>query len=230
MAKVSFQYDVIADKNIRKQVEGHAKEIRGHLERTGKSVVEIGRRMQLVYDALSPAMFRAWLECECGWNRSTASNYMQAARVFGDCDCLGQIQPAAIVALSRQNVPESVTAAALELARNGEVINHRRAQALLAEAGVQPVHKSAGVARKPHTAAVAAAMATFTADSVQALQQSLDAFAANVDLLASQLDEGDRLALADRFLSLAVQIRQPQPTASRPGKTARKAAAAMATA
>lgn len=207
MSRTAFRYELIADKSLRKRVQSQAHQIQGLLQVSAAAVVEIGRRMQDVYDGLSAALFRAWVECEFGWNRSTASNYMQAARVFGDCDCLQQIQPSALIALSRQNVPASVSATALDRARNGELVTLKSVQQLLQAAGVQPNHASAGVARKPHTAAAAVAVAALAADPAAALRETLDTFVVNIDRLAESLSKDDRNAIADRFLQLAIQIR-----------------------
>lgn len=226
MAQVSFQYAVIQDQKVRQQVESQAKAIRGLLERSAAAVVDIGQRMQAVHDVLSPAMFRAWAECEFGWAHSTIVNYMQAARVFGECDCLKQIQPSAVVMLSRRNVPEKVIAQALELARSGGLVTMKRVQQLFADAGVQPASKTAGVARKPHTAAAAVAVAALNDDPVAALRQSLNTFTTNIDRLAESLSSDDRNALADQFLQLALQIRQIGPAA--PVKPARKSSRKMA--
>lgn len=222
MAQVSFQYDVIQDKTARKHAESQAKAIKDLIHRSGEAVVEIGRRLQEVHGAITPAMFRAWVEVEFSWTMSTVSNYMQAARVFGDVDCLGQFQPAGIVALARRNVPESVIQEALKLARGGSVITGKVAKRLLDHAGVQPSNPTAGKARKPETAAAAMAVAAVQVDSAAALRQTLDAFVANMDQLAASMSFDDRNALADRFLQLALQIRAAHAPAAVAPKSPRK--------
>lgn len=217
MTQASFQYDDITDKTTRRKVESQTKEIRGLMERTGQSVVEIGRRMQAVHDLLPLKLFVAWVDCEFGWSRPQAINYMQAARVFGELDCLKQFQPAALVALARRSVPESAIAAAVTRARAGELITHKVAKSLLVAAGVQPQPKAGGVARS-----------TPAADPVAALRSTLSTFVTDIDRWSETLSDDDRNDLADQFLQLAYQIRQaaPQPAGPPQRKGRRKLAAA----
>ncbi|MBX3448199.1 MAG: DUF3102 domain-containing protein [Planctomycetaceae bacterium] len=214
MAKVIFQYDVIADKALRKRAELGAKEIKALIQRTGEAVIEIGRRLTEIRESMPAPVFRAWYEVEFCWNQPTVSNYMQAARVFGDLDCLERFQPSAIVALARKNVPQKVIDEAVGLARGGETVTLSRVKLLLEQAGVQSTNPSAGKHRKPERAAAALAVATVRADSAESLRQTLDSFVANLDQLAAGLTPDDRNAIADRFLQLAMQLKGLDRTAN----------------
>lgn len=207
MATASFQYDGIKDAALRSKAKASAKEIKLLIRRTGEAVVEIGRRLTEVRASMSAAMFRVWTEVEFCWNQPTVSNYMQAARVFGDLDCLEQFQPSAIVALARKNVPQKVIDEAVGLARGGETVTLSRVKLLLEHAGVQPNNSSAGKHRKPEKAAAALAVATARVDSAESLRQTLDTFVANLDQLAAGMTTDDRNAIADRFLQLAMQLK-----------------------
>lgn len=232
MARVTFQYDVIKDAGLRKQAETQAKEIKTLIRRSGEAVVQIGKRLASVRESMSPAMFRAWVEVEFCWNQSTASNYMQAAKVFGEADCLAEFQPSAIIALARRNVPQTVIDEAFRLARSGDVVTRTVVNGLFDRAGVKPAHASAGKHRKPETAAAALAVASTSLGSAEALRQTLDSFVLNLDQLAGALSPDDRNAIADRFLELAVQLRgMGGKTSSKPATKSpnrRKAALAAA--
>lgn len=207
MATATFQYDGIKDTALRSKAKASAKEIKLLIRRTGEAVVEIGRRLTEVRASMSAAMFRVWTEVEFCWNQPTVSNYMQAARVFGELDCLEQFQPSAIVALARKNVPQKVIDEAVGLARGGETLTLSRVKLLLEQAGVQSTNPSAGKHRKPEKAAAALAVATARVDSAESLRQTLDTFVANLDQLTAGLTTDDRNAIADRFLQLAMQLK-----------------------
>ena len=149
MARVQFNYEMLEDTAAARQAQESAREIQKLLEKSAESVVQIGKLMTQVKERLSPAVFIAWVECEFGWGPSVATNYMQAARVFGDLDCLKQFQPSPICTLARKNIPEAVVKKAIKLARDGELITFTVVSKLLKEAGHKPTNPSAGKVRKP---------------------------------------------------------------------------------
>jgi hypothetical protein len=105
--------------SVQKSVREQVQTIHGLLARTSVNVVQIGLRLQFVRDRLGRLHFRPWLKAEFAWSQSTASNYMRAAKTFGDLDCLERFQPAALFALARKKVPAACRAEAIRLARRG---------------------------------------------------------------------------------------------------------------
>lgn len=231
MSRISFNYEVIVEADTRKRVESEAKQIKVHLQRSGEAVVNIGHRLRAVKELLKPSLFRTWIETEFCWQIPTAWNYMQAAEAFGDAgEALKNFQPFGIVSLSRKNVPREVQVEAIQLAQKGQQITGKVAARLIQAAGVQPTHVSAGKARKPLTAVVAAvAAASSPMESVAALKSTLDNFTNNLAMFAEALDKTARDELADKFFQMAMQLRglttPAAATSSAPG--ARKRVAAL---
>lgn len=123
MAKsVSFNYKLLQDGKIRAAAQENAKQIHSMLAKTGQTLVEIGRRLQAMHEAMGSAVFREWVLCEFQWQQSTASNYMRSALVFGEQENLSLFQPAAIIALSRRNIPQTLIDEALRRAHGGEPV------------------------------------------------------------------------------------------------------------
>jgi len=218
MARKSFNYDLVKDGAARRKAQAHAKDIRVLLERTAEAVVSIGHKLREVRDSMTPAMFRAWLEAEFKWTWSVAINYMQAAKVFGDVDCLKQFQPSAVVSLSRKNVPETAIRQALAQARKGEVVTYRVAKKLLDDHGYKPIRKDAGtgVTCNVHGDKL------LSAADVGALQRSLDTLSAELNGLLARLSHDDREALADRFFRLAMELKGPSQMAATNKRTKRR--------
>jgi hypothetical protein len=226
MAKTSFNYESLKDAKVAKQARESAKQIRLLLQKTAESVVQIGKLMATVRDGMTPVTFLAWVECEFGWVQSVASNYMQAAEKFNDLDCLKQIQPTAIIRLSRKNVPESVINDAVAKARAGEMVTASMVNRMLVAAGHKPTHASAGKPRKP---ASARSIAHASTASVEQLTSSLDELSRNIG--AMTLAQTEREALAAKFFEMAMSLRMPVATEApaKPaakGKTSSKAPAA----
>jgi hypothetical protein len=128
----SFDYDNLLP-SIQKQVREETDVIRCLLAKTAANIVQIGLRLQLVRNRVGRDHFAAWLQAEFRWSRSVASNYMRAAKVFGDIDCLDQFQPSALYVLAREKTPEPARKEALDRARQGEQITKSHAETLLAQ-------------------------------------------------------------------------------------------------
>jgi hypothetical protein len=134
---------------------------------------------------------------------------MQAARVFGDLDCLKQFQPSAICMLARKNVPESAVKEAIKRARAGEVISYSLVHKLLKAAGHKPTNGSANKFRKPMLRPIPAARATFSQ-----VQESVESLASLLGSLA--IEQAERESLATRFFEMAMTLRlgPAQPAAA----------------
>ncbi len=117
----AFDYGSLKPED-RQEVRKEAGEIRGFLENTAVNIVQIGYRLNSVHERIGRSRFQAWLAAEFQWDQSTASNYMRAAAVFCDVNCLKNFQPGALYELVRKRVPEVARAEAIDRARKGERI------------------------------------------------------------------------------------------------------------
>lgn len=223
--KVSFNYDSLGDATKGREAREHAKQIQKLLEKSAASVVEIGQRMIAVRAMMAPKMFLVWVASEFGWGPAAATNYMQAARSFGDLDCLKQFQPSAICMLARKNIPTDVVDKAIALARSGEVVSHRGVNEMLNVAGHKSTHKSARVVRNPATSRIIK-QAADAAVTIETMSDAVDVFLANIVTIRMQAKERD--AMAARFFELAEKIKA-LPTAAKPPKPKRTANASAVT-
>ncbi|MBA3315286.1 MAG: DUF3102 domain-containing protein [Planctomycetaceae bacterium] len=148
---VAFNYGSLS-KTERRTAEAEAVRIKGLLEKTGATIVEIGRRLIAVREALGPSKFAAWLAAEFQWQQPMASNYMQAARRFGQAPCLDKFQPHALYELSRSRVPDSVVDKAIEKAVAGELVTLRTAVDMVRAAGAGPAPRLVTSAARRHPA------------------------------------------------------------------------------
>jgi hypothetical protein len=228
MAKVTgFNYATIKDPKAAEQAQTSAREIKSILEQSALAVVNIGKLMATVKEGLTPKSFIAWLESEFGWGGSVASNYMQAARVFGDLDCLKQFQPSPICTLARKGIPETVVKEAIKRARAGEMITFSVVNQMLKKAGHKPTNPNAGIIRKPF-------VPTFPAEgNIGQVREALDSLTSVLGKII--MEPADRQSLASKFLALAMMLQQPieptsPPAASAPKKPAASKRRAVATA
>ena len=196
--KVGFNYRELPDQSAAEVAKDSARQINQLLEKSGDSVIQIGRLLIAVKERLTPAIYKAWLECEFGWVQSTESNYMQAARLFGDLDCVKQFQPTPLIMLSRKSIPESVVKAAIAKARAGERITFSIVAGLLKQAGHKPKPKP----RSSVTSSVASAI-----ESVDQLTLSLDTLSQK--LVAMSLPQNDRNSLAQKLMAMASELMKP---------------------
>jgi hypothetical protein len=132
-----FDYDQLVA-SMRQAVREETEMIRGLLAKTAANIVQIGLRLQFVRNRLGREHFQDWLRAEFRWSQSVASNYMQAARVFGDTECLQQFQPGALYVLARKKAPSEARSEALARARQGELITKARAEVILAKHSSTP--------------------------------------------------------------------------------------------
>lgn len=221
--KTSFNYDLLPDVEARRAAKDSAKAIHGLLEKTGQAVVEIGRRLIAVHAALGPATFDAWLRCEFEWNQPLASQYMRAAKAFGDVECLDKFQPTALCMLARGSVTQPVIDEALTIARSGETVTAKKVKGLFETHLVQPVRNDAG---KPRTRAGKDSVAQADPGGLSAFQKTLESFATNLDQIARTLPQDARRELAERFLDLAMKLRAVPSEPTTPAKKRKRATTA----
>ena len=119
---VGFNYTKLEAKD-REAVQGHAREIKSLLKRTAANIIEIGDHLITVKEQLPYGMFRGWMYAEFRWNPTYASRIMQAARRFGELDCLDRFQSTALLYLAQNNINERAISEAVSQARSGEPIS-----------------------------------------------------------------------------------------------------------
>lgn len=196
-----FNYASIEDKRIRKLARDNAGRIHELLKRSAACIVEVGKRLIEMREAMGRTNFRAWLLAEFRWQDPTASNYMRCAERFGDLDCLDRFQPKALYALARDNVPASFIEETINRARAGETITHRDTVRRLQSSGVTP---QPGIGRPREKVVV-------QVNDVEALTRSIEDLSTTLGRVASTMSREDRETLADRFLELALQLRRGEP-------------------
>jgi hypothetical protein len=126
----SFRYSDVAT-SLRKSVQDETAAIRRLLVNTANNIVQIGLRLKFVRNCLGRHAFQGWLKAEFQWSQPVASNFMRAAEVFSNVDCLDHLQPSALYVLARRKAPEAARAEALERARRGETITKSIAETIV---------------------------------------------------------------------------------------------------
>lgn len=76
--------------------------------RTKSHYIETGRDLIRATDILEHGKLGPWLKENFGWSRSTARNYINAAKLVDENANIANLQPSAVMALSAPSVPESV--------------------------------------------------------------------------------------------------------------------------
>ena len=118
---IGFNYASIENQKLRRQAQDHACEIRKLLVGTSASIVEIGRRLIELHQALGSS-YSAFIKAEFDWSQPSASKFEAVAREFGDLDCLDRFQPSALQVLVNRKTDKRATKEAIRRARSGEVI------------------------------------------------------------------------------------------------------------
>ncbi len=195
-----FDYTGIAPSH-RAKAEGAVHAIRRLLVETATNIIQIGRHLNSVREAIGREHFQAWLVAEFDWSQPTASRYMSAADVFGNVDCVNRFQPSALYVLAKRKVPERARAEALKRARAGEVITQKGALRLIQECsnGVPILRRS------PQAQAIAA-----TVQRLESRFQKMDAgdrhfFLQHLAALLKRLQNGEPDSLRERPLAAAGQ-------------------------
>lgn len=185
---VGFNYAALRPQD-RATAQENAAAIKGLVEKTATAVVEIGRRLNEVHDRLGRKFFTPWLKAEFDWSQAVASNYMQAAKRFGDSDCVAQFQSSAIVDLARRMVPAAAIDEAINAAANGQPITRAVARQIISRH--HPERGASLVGR----------------ESVTRFRSSLKSLAERVDEIIVSLAREELDELIDQLLDVATQLR-----------------------
>lgn len=91
-----------------------------------KSIIEIGCAIHEAHELLAgdgrDGKFREWVELECGFEKSTAYNYLHSFEEFAKCEVIEQFSPTAMYALAAPNTPDNARKEAIKRATKGERI------------------------------------------------------------------------------------------------------------
>jgi hypothetical protein len=135
-----FDYTTLEGKTA-DQARSAAKRIRDRVRRTIEDVIEIGRTLLTVKDALPHGQFRPWLLHEFGWAERTARNFMAVAEQFGSKSASIAdlaITPTAAYLLAAPSTPFEARQAALDRAAAGETITATIAQEIVCATRKRP--------------------------------------------------------------------------------------------
>jgi hypothetical protein len=103
------------------------------VRKTGEQIIEIGRELIAVKDALPHGQFGLWLESEFGWSQPTASRFVSVAKAFdSETIHVEYFEATALYALASGQVPESIRAEFVDRAEAGERITHKAVKDRLA--------------------------------------------------------------------------------------------------
>jgi hypothetical protein len=113
-----------------------ADHIRSKVKKAIVDIIEIGKELVAVKDAVAHGHFGPWLKAEFGWTERTAQNFMSVAERFGaKSEIIAdlKIQPTAAYILASPSVPDEARNKALQRAEAGEQITAAVAKKILAE-------------------------------------------------------------------------------------------------
>lgn len=131
--EVGFDYAVI-DADGRDDVKEAAVRIRLRMSRTVEDIIEIGRDLTNVKKAIGHGHFLRWIEAEFGMSDSTAQNFINVAKRFGDkFPTVGNIAPAVLYALAAPSTDDAVVDEVVERVEAGEKVTTDDVKSLKAE-------------------------------------------------------------------------------------------------
>lgn len=123
------------DARIAKTVREATVRVKASLHRQGVEVIETGRDLLAVKDALEHGQFSAWVWSELGWAMTTAQNYMRAAAAFaGKSATVAHLPPTVIYKLASPSTPSPVREEIVRKIENGETISVEAIAERVAEA------------------------------------------------------------------------------------------------
>lgn len=133
LIEAEFTYEGI-DKGAEAKLRYCAKEVNKLKATVATSAIAIGEMLIIAHEALAKhksGTFQKWIETECGFSKSSAYNYMAAARVFGICPTVGQFEDGAMYALAQNGTPEKALKEVLRLTDKGVKITEKKAKEII---------------------------------------------------------------------------------------------------
>jgi hypothetical protein len=132
----AFDYQGIEPATVA-QIRSATERIRDRVRRTIEDIIQIGRELLAVKDALAHGQFGLWIRAEFGWTDRTARNFMDVAEQFGrKTEMISDlaIAPTAAYLLAAPSAPFEAREAAIQRARTGERVTVGMAKELLGTA------------------------------------------------------------------------------------------------
>src|SRR5215469_8566278 len=112
----AFDYAALNNPEMEQTARQAAEDIRKTHVQTILGILENGTRLTKI-KRLMPGQFLAWVESECWFTRSTAANYMKAARWaqqrFAKLPMIGNLEPSALYRIahystSKKSLPQAI--------------------------------------------------------------------------------------------------------------------------
>jgi hypothetical protein len=126
--------DAEADRLKTQWLDQEADAIRALGSTLVRNILDIGKRLNKVRDALNHGEWQGWLEREFQWSDRTARRYMLAAATFADTPAksdtvsvFDRIEVSALHRLAKPSTPEAARRIAVERAQLGERITAAKA-------------------------------------------------------------------------------------------------------
>jgi hypothetical protein len=220
---IGFNYDAL-EVAAREKVREHSQQIRLSLERTAASIVEIGKRLICVREALGEQEYRGWLLAEFQWNRACAATYEAVAATFGNLDCIERFNPSALYMLCRPNTEPRIVKEAIKGAERGEMITRATVARLIGK--FQPPERLKLAQHPAQRTGLQAPRANSTGANRESLpvEPGVSTFRSLLDefvgmsrrLDVAQIPADERSALADQLLDLVLLLRAGRPSTSEP--------------
>jgi hypothetical protein len=118
------------------RAQAGAEKIRQMMRKSLDDLMDIGRELLAVKEALGHGRFQAWLDAEFGWSERMARNFMAVAARFSKTAIIADlpIEPTAAYLLAAPSTPNSACQAAIVRARAGERITTGIVKEILGEA------------------------------------------------------------------------------------------------
>lgn len=129
---IGFNYQSIADGDLRRELKETAAAIRSIEERMANDMITIGRYLTRIRNKLAKGEWYRWLEAEFEFSRSAAHGYMKVAEKFANADGLGNFQRSALRELSKDFVPEKARDECKAIAAAGKTVTRQTARTVIA--------------------------------------------------------------------------------------------------
>lgn len=121
IVKPAFDYGVVPESS-RELVKIKTVETKMLVRQTALGIIDIGKNLIEVKQAIGHGNWLPWLDAEFGWSRKTAHRFIQVSESFSNVPRVGHldIAPKALYLLSQNSTPEEVRQEAIEMAESGE--------------------------------------------------------------------------------------------------------------
>lgn len=128
-----FDYSVI-DEICRDDVRDAAVRIKVRMARTASDIVDIGRDLIAVKEAVGHGHFLSWIDAEFGMSEDSAQRFMGVAKRLGDQIPQNAVfDRTALYALAAPSTPDEIVEEVTERAANGETFTAADIKAMKAE-------------------------------------------------------------------------------------------------